>query len=385
MTRYKTCVTAATLVLAAAGAASAATAQRLGMAPATSPAEASTQPGAEPVTIAADYRAAVKKALPAPWEVGAGSALGTILLRDKTRPGRFHALLCVHAPGVTEHPGGGWGKGKTFRSILKAANGEVFLWAEPGDWKTMEADLAKAVVGEPLRVEEFTVEFTDARGNPQEAVVFPNWHNLHGFGHTQESFEKACRAALTARPVEDVRKVWVETSTHRDMLLTDMGQVNLRPGRPWPHPEVPLDRAVAGAAAVLRAVAVSQADVYRRSASHFSTVSGKGDDAIHGGGTVHFASCRQRFRVVEALLGDRVPEQRVVEYGFVEKSECFPGPSAERALPEVAAAILMLDEKGQLLKAVPDTEESRRRVRAALVPRATRPATQPASRPAGAG
>jgi HEAT repeat protein len=337
-------------------------------------------PSADPQTgktfISADPLAVINRALPKDWQVRSDSwsdAAYTIVLQDKSRPGDRHAVLGILPPRAKERPGGGEIPGKTLASILKAANGEVFLWADAGGWTTIDQDLAKALAGEPMRVEEFVAEYRaprdwykdivrDAGGAIMEARIQPNWLQLLRFHMTQEKFERACRKALAERAVADIRDVWVDTGSHRDMHLADMGQVWTQVGRQWPDAETPLDQATGHAASVLRATDGSRAEVYERGRMHMSTVGEHG----RGGGFLTEVRCRQSFKVVEALRGQPVAGRRAVQYRFIEESHCFPGPKAEQAVPANTDVILLLDEKGGLVKALPDTEEERKAVKTAM-------------------
>jgi len=145
------------------------------------------------------------------------------------------AALCILPPGADEKPGAADGRGKTYRVILQAANGTVHLWADAGDWKTIEADLANALVGEGMAVAPFVVVFADPKGLTRRARIKANWLQLARFGMSQEKFEKACRQALSQGPVADAHKVLIDTGSHRDMPLTEMAQVDIvSAGQPQP-------------------------------------------------------------------------------------------------------------------------------------------------------
>ena len=120
-------------------------------------------------------------------------------------------------------------------------------------------------------------------------------------------------------------------------------------------------------AIVFAAVAKEKAEIQSGGAAHRSTrtTSDKGE-VIEGGGYVFFTRCRQPFQILEVLHGKDKPGDRVVEYGFVDKTEGFPLPAVEKSIPAGAKVILLMGEKGKLLKALPDTQENRKAVRAAL-------------------
>ena len=90
---------------------------------------------------------------------------------------------------------------------------------------------------------------------------------------------------------------------------------------------------------------------------------------VRGGGMTTSAHCRQKFQVLDVLHGKGEAEDRELEYAFVEKAQGFPLPAQERPVPDGAKVILLVDEKGNLLKSMPDTPENRKVVRAAFPPK----------------
>jgi len=87
---------------------------------------------------------------------------------------------------------------------------------------------------------------------------------------------------------------------------------------------------------------------------------------IRGGGTVTYAYCRQTFANMELLHGDAKVEERVLEYGYVEKSDAFPGPRGENVIPSDTKVILLLGKDGKIMKALPDTKDNRESVQLAV-------------------
>jgi hypothetical protein len=135
----------------------------------------------------------------------------------------------------------------------------------------------------------------------------------------------------------------------------------------WPGSGSSLEALAPVTATVLVAVAKEKAEILSRHADHRSTqrILGKGE-VIEGGGYVFYAQCRQTFQVLEILHGKDKPGDRVLEYGFVEKTEGFPLPAVEEQIPTGAKAILLVGEKGDLLKTLPDTRENRKAIRTIL-------------------
>jgi uncharacterized protein (TIGR03066 family) len=135
----------------------------------------------------------------------------------------------------------------------------------------------------------------------------------------------------------------------------------------WPGARSSLQALAPETATVVAAVARDKAEIQSRHAAHMSTQTtvGKGE-VIEGGGYVFFAECRQRFQVVAILQGHGKPGDRVLEYGFVEKTEGFPLPPVQEPIPAGVKLILLLGEKGNLLKALPDSQQNRKAVLAVL-------------------
>ena len=159
----------------------------------------------------------------------------------------------------------------------------------------------------------------------------------------------------------------------------------LPPGAPlsekWPGSGSSLQALAPATAAVLAAVAKKKAEIQSRHAAHLSTQRTLDQgEVVVGGGYVVFAQCRQRFQVLEVLRGDGKPGDRVLEYGFVEKTEGFPLPGIQEPIPAGAKVILLIGEKGDVLKALPDTQENRKAVRHVL-PERKRKESEPASAP----
>jgi hypothetical protein len=135
----------------------------------------------------------------------------------------------------------------------------------------------------------------------------------------------------------------------------------------WPGSGSPFEALAPVTATVLAAVAKDKAEIQSRHAAHLSTRStlARGE-VIEGGGDVFYAQCRQKFQVLAILHGKGKPGDRVLEYSFVEKIEGFPLPAAQEPIPAGAKLILLMGEKGNILKALPDTPENRKAVRTAL-------------------
>jgi hypothetical protein len=196
-------------------------------------ATAAGQPTDEPPvlepTVTANPRQALAAGLPAGWRLDRESFAETagcaLVLRDTTRPGREHAVVHILPPDSTEKPGTVEGRGKPFKTILKSANGQVHLWADAGRWSSIETDVARALVGPPLRVRPFSAEVNTTVAARRRATVWPNWLQLYRFSMTQEDFERACRAALARRPIEDIEYVSIDTGSHRDMPLGAMAKI----------------------------------------------------------------------------------------------------------------------------------------------------------------
>jgi hypothetical protein len=151
------------------------------------------------------------------------------------------------------------------------------------------------------------------------------------------------------------------------LMTVVLGMTGPGASRPWPGERTSLESAAGRTTTVVVGVAKGKVEVVERHAAHLSTgmATGKGE-VIRGGGIVFYADCRQKFEVTDVLHGKAKAEERVLTYTIVEKAEGFPLPSPEQALPDGAKAILLLREDGSLVKALPDTPENRKLVRAAL-------------------
>jgi hypothetical protein len=135
----------------------------------------------------------------------------------------------------------------------------------------------------------------------------------------------------------------------------------------WPGARYSLASLSDSAASVVAGVARDEAVVRKRDAAHVSTSMAIGDgNAIRGGGILTFAHCRQKFEVRDLLHGMGEPGDRELAYRYVERAEGFPLPDVEEPVPEGAEVILLLHEKGRILKALPDTPEIRTAVRDAF-------------------
>jgi len=135
----------------------------------------------------------------------------------------------------------------------------------------------------------------------------------------------------------------------------------------WPGERTALESLSKHTTSVVAAVAKGNVAVRDRHAAHLSTATSLGrGEMIRGGGIVIYADCRQKFQVADVLRGKGEAGERVLEYTFVEKAQGFPLPAPENPVPGGAKVILVLGEKGAVLKALPDTPENRKAVLAAL-------------------
>jgi len=115
------------------------------------------------------------------------------------------------------------------------------------------------------------------------------------------------------------------------------------------------------------AVAQARAEIAQRDLALISTVMDMGGgETIEGGGEVTYAKCRQAFSISEVLAGTISTGKAELVYGFTERSNAFPGPSQEIAVPIRAKVILLLSGNRRILKAVHDTPENRNLVKSRL-------------------
>jgi hypothetical protein len=140
----------------------------------------------------------------------------------------------------------------------------------------------------------------------------------------------------------------------------------IEPSR-WPGGETSLERAVESTAAVAVARAAGPIEIVERSAAHLSTQTSRADGTVlSGGGMVFYAHGRQKFDVADYLHGKGKVEERTIEIDYVERAQGFPLPSPKTPIPNGLKVLLLLDEKGGYVKALPDTPENRKAVAAAL-------------------
>ncbi len=122
--------------------------------------------------------------------------------------------------------------------------------------------------------------------------------------------------------------------------------------------DVKTEWAATRGAAVVRAVAASEAKVTSRHGAHMSTRMGK----ISGGGMVSWASCRQRFTVAGVLAGSGRMGQRDLSYSYLERATGFPLPRPRRPVARGEKVVLVLEVDGSLVKVIPDTDEHRKEI-----------------------
>ena len=131
--------------------------------------------------------------------------------------------------------------------------------------------------------------------------------------------------------------------------------------RRWPTHEVGLHVAVSSATEVVRATAVGEAEITRRRTEFIDAISDAGPGTgIDAGGDITYAECRQTFEVTEVICGDTWLGERDIAYEYVEEATTvIIHPWVEQAIPAGAEVILLLDERGRIVKALPDTEANR--------------------------
>jgi hypothetical protein len=132
----------------------------------------------------------------------------------------------------------------------------------------------------------------------------------------------------------------------------------------WSTAGVELRAAVSNAVCVAVAVSTNRTVTPQGGGAHISTSMSMGDGTvIHGGGYVHYAICRQSFQLLEVLHGRKPDENFILEYGFLERSDAFPGPREECPIPIGQKVVLVLGETNKLLKALPDTPDNRTKIK----------------------
>jgi hypothetical protein len=181
--------------------------------------------------------------------------------------------------------------------------------------------------------------------------------NLYEFDWQGQTYQMWLRVyASDAKLVQMVRKMV-------DERLREPLPAEASSSEKWPGSRSSPQALAPETATVVVAVAREKAEIQRRQAAHLitQTTSGKGE-VIEGGGFVFFAQCHQEFQVLAILRGHDKPEDRVLEYGFVEKTEGFPLPPVQEPIPAGVKLILLIGEKGRIPKALPDTQQNRKAV-----------------------
>jgi hypothetical protein len=149
-------------------------------------------------------------------------------------------------------------------------------------------------------------------------------------------------------------------------LATASAASVIEPNR-WPGGDRTLERAAESTAAVAVARVAGPIEIVERSAAHLSTQTSRADGTVlSGGGMVFYAHGRQKFDFGEFLHGRGKAGERALEYGYVERTQGFPLPSPKTPIPNGLKLLLLLDDKGEFVKALPDSPESRKAVAAAL-------------------
>jgi hypothetical protein len=145
----------------------------------------------------------------------------------------------------------------------------------------------------------------------------------------------------------------------------------------WLGSDVSIDAIASIVTIVVAATAKEDAVVDKRDEAHISTsMDGGGGRVIRGGGYVTFAHCRQTFTIDKVMHGEFAEGDRLLDYGFVEKSDAFPGPRAGRVIPRGVKVILFLDAQIKILKALRATAENLEAVEKALPALGKKPTTE---------
>ena len=182
-------------------------------------------------------------------------------------------------------------------------------------------------------------------------------------------FQYAIRAALMIALLSGSSLLGAPKETDADQPV-DMDEMFLPSPAAWPTSDVSWRQAVTRSVTVLRAKAKDAGEITKRSAAHMSTTMNVGDEVIEGGGTVVHAQRRQVFSVVEVLAGKHDGKELTLTYGYVEESDCFPGPKTQSPVPNRVGVLLLLDAEGRLVKVAADTDTNRK-VLAGQNPQAT--------------
>ncbi len=136
--------------------------------------------------------------------------------------------------------------------------------------------------------------------------------------------------------------------------------------RTWPGSDRSIESIADSVSVVIEAITKNDAAVTKRDESHVGTSMTVGGHVIRGGGSVTFVRCRQTFAAKKVLYGKFVVGDHLLHYGFVEKSDAFPGPRAQTAIPSGTEVLLFLDAQARILKALGATPADREAVEEAI-------------------
>lgn len=183
--------------------------------------------------------------------------------------------------------------------------------------------------------------------------------NLHEFAWQGQTYQMWVRIfGSDADLVKMVRK-----AVEQELRAPESGKPSFADR--WPGANSTLKSLAPRTASVLVAVAKGEAEIKSRSAAHLSTRMSVGrGETIAGGGYVFYAQLRQPFRVLEVLHGKGKAGDRILEYDIVQKTVGFPLPARQESIPAGAKVIVLLDKEGNLVKALAETQESRKAIRA---------------------
>jgi hypothetical protein len=154
------------------------------------------------------------------------------------------------------------------------------------------------------------------------------------------------------------------------LLPSTMAGEKLEVSPTWPSARVQLDKAVSSAFQIVTAVAIKDPEVTRQPGAFMDGRRTYAGGSYMDGAHTVYAHCRQEFSFVEFLYGKGSLKNRVIEYSFREISNVLPMPQGawknESSIPKDSKVILVLDDKGKLLKVLPDTEINREEIKRGL-------------------